>query len=640
MASKSLITLGAGLVLAMTLGCSSNKEEQSSCSADTQSDKNNCGQCGNVCSGDQTCQSGVCKDSTNGTGGSTSKNTKSTTGKGGSSNSTTSKAATKGGQGGSGGEDSTEQGGSGGDGEGGSNPSATKGGSTSKTTTKAAGGSTSKTTTKAAGGSSNVGGTSSKSSGGASTNGGSSAKTTVVDTGDRPPGYFKTSDWGVSSADWKGCVWTGIDTVASTTTTITPKDFTAVTQGGPYQVTGKVNKAYEAVALLGFNIGEAATGDANLCKYVAGKGTEDGPPSAPMASVTASTKGLAINWTAKTKPGQFRVQLQEPDCASNLAHCYCATITDATGPSFVAWSDFYAYCWNYPERVDTNNPAAVKYAGQDIDAVVFSVPGNGTADTAFDFTVSGFAPGDSTEDAPGEATGCGEQTGTIGATTASEDASMQRQVVTDKDCKKYVVFNNNWGQPSSTTQVLDYVGNSFTIKNSSAAASGQGVPGSFPSIYIGASGDLGGGTFSTWENSGLPKKISEISSVDTSFTWSGGSGGDYNAAYDVWFSRNQPTAGSYNDAISGFIMVWLYKPGSRQPIGSVKRQATIAGKEWDVWIGPRGNTSKGTDAEGGSGRPVVSYVAKSTLNSLSFNLKDFMTDAVKNASADKTSGGT
>jgi len=321
MASKSLITLGAGLVLAMTLGCSSNKQEQASCPTqgqlvctfpdgqalctDTQVDKGNCGQCGNVCSGDQTCQAGVCKASTNdGTGGSTSKNTK-TTGKGGSS--ATSKAVNKGGQGGE--DATTEQGGSGGDGEGGSSPSATKGGSTSKTTTKAVGGSTSKTTTKAAGGSSNVGGTSAKASaGGATANGGSSAKTTVVDTGDRPPGYFKTSDWGVSSADWNGCVWTGVDTVASTTTTITPKDFTAATQGGPYQVTGKVNKAYEAVALLGFNIGEAATGDANLCKYVADKGTEDGPPSAAMASITASTKGLAINWTAKTKPGQFRVQ--------------------------------------------------------------------------------------------------------------------------------------------------------------------------------------------------------------------------------------------------------------------------------------------------------------------------------------------
>lgn len=603
MALKPLSIWGAGLLLAATLGCS-NK--------------------------DATDDTNYVPPSTSNpaAGGASAKTTSST--KGGAK-STTSKAQ----QGGESSEGGSENGGADNGGSGGTTTKKTT--TKSGTSTKAAGGSSSKTSsgTKAVGGTSSVGGTGGK--GGTTTK----ATTTVVDTGDRPPGYFKTSDWGVSSADWKGCTWTGIDTVANTSTSITPKDFTAVKQGGPYQVSGKVNKAYEAVALLGFNIGEAATGDAEQCKYVAGKATEDGPPSAAMASITASTKGLAINWTAKTKPGQFRVQLQEPDCASNLGHCYCATITDATGPSFVPWSDFYAYCWNHPTRTDMENPAAVKYAGQDIDAVVFSVPGNGTDDAAFDFTVSSFAPGDSAEDAPGEATGCGEQTGTIGSATPSEDASMQRQVVTDANCKKYVVFNNNWGQPSSTTQVLDYVGNSFTIKNSSAAESGQGVPGSFPSIYIGASGDLGGGTFSTWENSGLPKKISDITSVETTFTWSGKTSGDFNAAYDVWFSRETPTAGSYDDAISGFIMVWLYKPTNRSPIGgSAKREATVAGTKWDVWVGPRGNTSKGTDTQGGSGRPVVSYVAKSTLGTLSFNLKDFMADAVKNASADQSSGST
>ncbi len=54
-----------------------------------------------------------------------------------------------------------------------------------------------------------------------------------------------------------------------------------------------------------------------------------------------------------------------------------------------------------------------------------------------------------------------------------------------------------------------------------------------------------------------------MQSVKTEFKWSGGtSGGNYNAAYDVWFAKTQPTPGSYNDAVSGFIMVWLYKPAS------------------------------------------------------------------------------
>jgi hypothetical protein len=90
--------------------------------------------------------------------------------------------------------------------------------------------------------------------------------------------------------------------------------------------------------------------------------------------------------------------------------------------------------------------------------------------------------------------------------------------------------------------------------------------------------------------------------------------------------------------VSGFIMVWLYKPSSRQPIGAVRRTATIAGHTWNVWVGPRGTTSTGAaDAN----RPVVSYVAQdSPVSSLSFDLKAFMNDAVTNGAADKSSGGT
>ncbi len=489
------------------------------------------------------------------------------------------------------------------------------------------------------GGKTGAGGTSSGPTGGTSTGdtGGTSSTGGSSSTGSAPKGYYYTADWNVTNVDWHGCAWTGIDTVSGTTTSITPQDFMAVAQGGPYHVTGKVNKAYEAVALLGFNIGEAIGTDPNQCKYDPNKSTEDGPPSAPMATITASTLGLAINWTAKTKPGLFRVQLQEPDCASNLGHCYCATVADATGPSFIPWGDFKAYSCNYKDIVDTSDPAAIKNAKQHIDAVVNSVPGNGTTDTPFDFTVVGFAPGNSKDDAPGEQTGCGEQTGKLGdVTSPSEDASMARQVVTDSKCKKYVVFNNNWGNPTGSIQTISYTGNSFTVEKSTGT--GSGAPASFPSIYVGASGDLGGGTFNTWSDTGLPKKIGSMASAQTTFTYTGKTSGNFNAAYDVWFSKNQPTAGSYDAAISGFLMVWFYKPGGQVPIGSIKRTATnIAGKSWDVWVGTRGNTSRGTDD---ANRPVVSYVAQSPITSLTFDLLDFMKDAVANGNSDKTAGGT
>jgi len=84
-----------------------------------------------------------------------------------------------------------------------------------------------------------------------------------------------------------------------------------------------------------------------------------------------------------------------------------------------------------------------------------------------------------------------------------------------------------------------------------------------------------------------------------------------------------------DDGVSGFLMVWLYKPSSRQPIGSVARTASIAGHTWNVWVGPRGSTTTGT---GSASRPVISYVAQdSPVSSLSFDLKAFISDAVSHA---------
>jgi hypothetical protein len=128
-----------------------------------------------------------------------------------------------------------------------------------------------------------------------------------------------------------------------------------------------------------------------------------------------------------------------------------------------------------------------------------------------------------------------------------------------------------------------------------------------------------------------------MKSAQSTFKWGGKSSGDFNVTYDIWFASKAPEAGSYNDGISGLLMVWLYKPGSRQPIGSVKRSATIGGTEFDVWVGPRSTQSAGTDD---SGRPVVSYVAKSTVSNFSGDLKAFFDDAVKNGDADKSAGGT
>ena len=476
-------------------------------------------------------------------------------------------------------------------------------------------------------GGSNSGGSAQGGNGaGGSANGGSGAGGSG--SGTRPPGYFMTADWSVTKVDWHGCVWTGKDsTVAGSDTSVVPVDFTSGTpNGGPYRIQGSVYNDYNAVALLGFNLNEAATGVDTQCKSDPAAGTKDGPPTVTMPPSGAT--GIAVNWSATKLPLTFRIQIQGVKGGSDPTNRWCATITDSQGPSFVPFSAFSTTCWN---------TTGIKYNNEPIDAVGFLVPGTVSAKSPYDITVVGFAPGTSVADAPGKAAACGMLTGTVGSASASLDASMQRAAVTATDCKKYIINNNNWGQPTFTTQILNYTANSFTIQSTSGSGGGSNVV-SFPSIYIGANGQIANGTFNTWTDSGLPKQISAINSAQSTFKWSGGnSGGNYNAAYDIWFAKSSPTAGSYYDAISGFIMIWLYEPGQSQPIGSSvnTRSAIIDGQAYTVWRGPRNGMATGTD---GAGRPVISYVANSTNNNFSADLKAFFDDAVTNGADDMSKG--
>jgi len=488
------------------------------------------------------------------------------------------------------------------------------------------------------------GGTSAGGSGGTATGGTTSGGTGgSTGTGSRPPGYYYTADWNVTKADWHGCVWTGKDCssncptgvtpVTGSDTSVTPSDFTSGTaDGGPYRISGTVYNDYNAVALLGFNINEAidSAKGATQCKY--DPALKDGPPT---GTVPSGATGIAVNWSATTLPVTFRIQIQGVKGATDPNNRWCATIKDTKGPSFIPFTDFNTQCW-------PGATAPVAYKNEPIDAVSFLVPGTTTAKSPYDITVVGFAPGTSAADAPGPAAACGTRTGSVGQTalqgdaTKDTDASTQRAVTDGKDCKKYIVNNNNWGSPSSSYQKLSFTGNSFTVD--AMNGTGSSAPASFPSLYVGGNGQTLNGTFVTWDDtfpSKQPTAISAIGSANSTFKWSGKSSGDFNTSYDIWFSKSIPTAGSYNDAISGFIMVWLYKPSSRQPIGSVVRQANIGGVDYDVWAGPRGNTSTGTDP---AGRPVISYVAKSTVTSFSADLKAFFTDAVN--AADNQNGIT
>lgn len=598
-----------------TGSCQSGQTQCGSSCTNTSNDINNCGSCNTKCNSGSSCVNGSCQTSSSSVGG--QGNTTATSqggnnpGNGGNSSSSTTN------QGGSSTSSNTSQGGNT------STTSSGQGGATSAGGSSAKGGAStggSSTSTSAGGtSSSSVGGSSAKggaSSGGSGTTatGGTSTSSSATggsgNTGSTPPGWWTA--W--KTEGWKGCAWTGVDSLANTTTTITPKDFTAKAASAPYAVKGTVmaNPEYKAVALLGFNLNQDPSGAS--CTYDPALATAKGPPAVTFAT---SATGIAVNF-AKTSAFKLRIQIQGVNGATDETDRWCQTITGANGKAFMPFNKFYPKCWNADDTDAATDPGTA-YSGQPISAVVFAVPGETTA-IPFDFTVIGFALGTKAEDAPDGTVNVSLE-GDIGGAGAT-DLDFKR-VKVSAEGEEYIIQNNNWGNPGSTNQTLHYKDNSFKITSPTGSGPGGGVPASFPSIYIGSNGNTEGGAMSTKTTDKLPMQVSTITSIQTTFNWTGSCGSGFNASYDVWFSQSIPSA-EYKDAISGFVMVWLCDPSDAQPIGSVQRTATIGGKTWDVWVGPRGGSGSNSNA------PVVSYAAKSGFNSFTFNLLDFIKDAATN----------
>jgi Glycosyl hydrolase family 12 len=406
----------------------------------------------------------------------------------------------------------------------------------------------------------------------------------MVNPGEGPPGYWVEKDW-------HGCAWTGKG--AKGTTTVTPMDFVAKPPADAFCIAGSVGAEpmYESVALLGFNVGEAPPAS---CAYKPADTAAAGPPS-----VVPTGEGLAVNFVKRGADTAFtlRVQIQGPnghkDGAAGAADRWCATITEVQGKIFVPYSSFTPSCW---ETVPAMR--GTPYAKQPISAVVFNVPGKPTA-TPYDFCVNGFTYGATAAEAPdGPAVGS-DQKGTVGIANVNPDGDFARAKVV-VDGEQYIIQNNNWGNPSGTDLILSYTNNSFKL--TSGSGSGADAPASFPSIYIGNNGNTANGVYSTKTTDKLPIQISAITSLPSTFRYSG-STAQYNATYDIWFANSIPTT-EYKDGIDGFVMIWLRDPTGKQPIGSKVGQATVAGQVWDVWVGPRGDVP----GVGYNDAPVVSFL--------------------------------
>jgi len=218
---------------------------------------------------------------------------------------------------------------------------------------------------------------------------------------------------------------------------------------------------------------------------------------------------------------------------------------------------------------------------------------------------------------------CPVRTGACSDTSTSKGSISEQygRVRADVDVgenelvKQYMFTANWWNQYSGQTVTMD--GLSLRIQGS-ASNGGSNTPAGFPAIYIGNYQGFATGC------SNLPMQVSQITEIPTIFrTNVTGSSHDFNAAYDVWFTNDGRLLDSEKDTSPGaggaYLMVWLYDPDGRQPVGGPTANGkTVSGVpgSWTVWTG---------------GSPtVISYLSDTPRSELTFDLNDFIQDAVNN----------
>jgi hypothetical protein len=169
---------------------------------------------------------------------------------------------------------------------------------------------------------------------------------------------------------------------------------------------------------------------------------------------------------------------------------------------------------------------------------------------------------------------------------------------------RYVVQNNRWG--TSATQCITATDSGFRITQADGSVPTNGAPKSYPSVYNGCHyTNCSPGT-------NLPAQLSTISTAPSSISYSYVNNATYNASYDIWLDPTPRTDGVNRTEI----MIWFNKVGSIQPIGSPVGNASVGGRDWQVWSGSNGSND------------VLSFVAPSAISSWNFDVMDFVRQAV------------
>ncbi|MEU5879541.1 cellulose binding domain-containing protein [Spirillospora sp. NPDC047279] len=169
---------------------------------------------------------------------------------------------------------------------------------------------------------------------------------------------------------------------------------------------------------------------------------------------------------------------------------------------------------------------------------------------------------------------------------------------------QYVVQNNRWG--TSAEQCVETTGSGFRVTRADGSVSTSGPPKSYPSVYLGCH------YTNCSPGSPLPAQISGIGSLNSSVTFGYVGGAIYDAAYDIWLDPTPRKDGVNRTEI----MIWFNRVGQVQPVGRAVGTATVGGRSWEVWTGNNG------------GNDVISFVAPAAISGWSFDVMDFVDQAI------------
>lgn len=149
----------------------------------------------------------------------------------------------------------------------------------------------------------------------------------------------------------------------------------------------------------------------------------------------------------------------------------------------------------------------------------------------------------------------------------------------------YLTQNNVWGKGSLTgwSQCVgigagpnDSVSARFTWDWPTAGGNVK----AYPEVIYGFKPAMASST-----SSSLPKIINTIQELSVTYDLTSTHTGSGNTAFDIWLTNTATPSAFSSPPISHEVMIWLESWGALAPGGSLIETATIAGKQWRVYLG-------------------------------------------------------